>query len=145
MTQTLLTINNYASTIATYKTNKRPLTLIGYVDRPTPNLSIGDLIIYHGHKDSTYGFSLFLLENLKRFLVSKTIKVKRERNSLILFNNIVVMRYNEFIDTDYSFSEVQVYLPNALNDCGISGSEVYDLLLATIEDYSKLNVKKGEH
>jgi len=142
MLQVLKSISDFERIINIAKTESRPITLIGYVDEPYKALQPGDLFIYVGTTKNLTGWSKHVLYKIQLKLTSELLNTRLCKNQLYVLNEILVESAVTLSST-YSYGIVTIKLIDGLNDFGIAGFEIYDVILKATDYYLKLVGGKG--
>ena len=143
MLQVLKSINDFERIIDVAKTGSREITLIGYLDAPYKTLQTGDLLIYVGSTSNLTGWSKHLMYKIQLKLMADLLNTRICKDKMFVLNELIV-ESNQTMSGNYNSGLLTIKLVDGLNDFGIAGFEMYDLVLKATDYYLKLVNKKGD-
>ena len=144
MLQPLTSYADYERITRRAETELRELTLIGYLDEPVQNMSVGDLILFVGSTKKIQGIEKYLLNSIKTLLVCNSMNVKQNISQLLLYGEVIV-KTTYVSSPTYSSATVLVKIVNGLNNYGIAGYEVYKHVLESVDKFMRLIGGKGDY
>lgn len=136
MLQVLKSINEFDHLVEVAKTKNIQITLIGYLDEPYEELQPGDLILYLGTPNTILGWSKHILYKIQLFLTTELLPTRLCKNQLFVLNEVLIKSFVTI--SNYSSGLIKIKLVNGLNDFGIAGFEIYDLVLKATDFYLNL-------
>lgn len=141
MTHVLKTIDNFESLVQTYRTKTTQVFIVGHIDKPHYLGEVNDLVFYVGAPANIYNWGKYMLISLQQWLLAKRINVKHYQNQLLV-SDTIVLTYTEHMSESYSYSTVIVKIPDGLNQYGITGDEVYEVLNTVVNHYNSAVINK---
>lgn len=143
MLQVLTSIDDFERIANIAKTMNRQITLISYLDKPYKNLQPGDLFIYVGSTKNLTNWASHLLHRIQLKLTAELLNTRFCKNKLYVLNELLIE--SEYHPSNYySSGIVTIKLINGLNDFGIAGFEIYNLVLEATDYYLKIASAKGD-
>lgn len=136
MLQVLKSINEFDHLVEVAKTKNIQITLIGYLDEPYEELQPGDLILYLGTPNTILGWPKHILYKIQLFLTAELLPTRLCKNQLFVLNKVLIKSFVTI--SNYSSGLIKIKLVNGLNDFGIAGFEIYDLVLKATDFYLNL-------
>lgn len=144
MLQVLKSVDDFERIVNISKLDKRELTLIGYLDKPYKTLQQGDLILYVGSVKNLAGLPKHLMYKLQLKLMSELLNTRICKDKMFVLNEILI-ETSQVLTLNYSYVILTVKLVEGLNDFGIAGYEIYQLILKATEYYLKLSGKEEDN
>lgn len=143
MLQVLTAISDFDRITNVAKDQGIQLTLIGYLDEPYKTLKPGDLIIYVGSTKKILGWSNHVLHKIQYKLTAELLNTRICKTKMYVLNEILIESTQSSSDT-YHSGLITIRLIDGLNDFGIAGFEMYNLVLEATDFYLRLISEKGE-
>lgn len=143
MLQVLTSVSDFDRITKIAKESGRVIKLVGFLDADHGQLKTGDLIMYFGSPKPILGWGKHVMNYIEFKLFNLGFALKRVRNTLIMFDDVMV-EYTHDPSQDYYSGVVSVKLVNGLIDFGIAGYEVYDWVLKATDSYLELVGKRGD-
>lgn len=144
MLQVLKSVDDFERIVNISKTDKREVTLIGYLDKPYKTLQQGDLILYVGSVKNLAGLPKHLMYKIQLKLTSELLNTRICKDKMFVLNEVLI-ETNQILAASYSCVTLTVKLVEGLNDFGIAGYEIYQLVLAATDYYLKLSGKEEDN
>lgn len=141
ITRTLTTLDIFDDIVNTNFEAKTSVFVIGFSDRTTAILDEKDLVLYLGTEHNAHKWCKYVVYALRKWLMTKRISA-HEIDDKLMVSDIVLAEYEEELEPTYSKNIVIVRVPNGLNQYGITGDEVYEVLNTVVNHYNSAVINK---